>query len=79
MISEFSLRMSSTYELAARRRLLGAPAVLFWLAGCSTRHFARPTQQGNGVNTPKAELNLSDFWRLLAQGSGIRIRRGGDK
>jgi glycosyltransferase involved in cell wall biosynthesis len=33
VISEFSLRMSSTYELVARRRLLGAPITLFWSHG----------------------------------------------
>ncbi len=33
VISEFSLRMSSTYELAARRRFLGAPVTLFWSHG----------------------------------------------
>jgi glycosyltransferase involved in cell wall biosynthesis len=33
VISEFSMRMSSTYELVARRRLLGGPRVLFWSHG----------------------------------------------
>ncbi len=33
VISEFSLRMSSTYELVARRRFLGAPITLFWSHG----------------------------------------------
>lgn len=33
VISEFSMSMSSTYELVARRRLMGGPATLFWSHG----------------------------------------------
>jgi hypothetical protein len=33
VILEFSLRITSIYELAARRRLLGAPVELFWSHG----------------------------------------------
>ena len=33
VISEFSMRMSSTYELVARRRLMGGPTTLFWSHG----------------------------------------------
>lgn len=33
IISEFALRMSSTYELCIRRRLRGGPATLFWSHG----------------------------------------------
>ncbi len=46
MISEFSLRMSSTYELVARCRLLGAPVVLFWFHGYNMgRGLATPDQR----------------------------------
>lgn len=33
VISEFSLSMSSTYQLTARRRLLGRPITIFWSHG----------------------------------------------
>lgn len=33
VISEFSMRMSSTYGLVARRRFLGGPVTLFWSHG----------------------------------------------
>lgn len=33
VISEFSLRMSSSYQLIARRRLLGGPITIFWSHG----------------------------------------------
>ena len=43
MISEFSLRVSSIHEFAARRRLRGAPVVLFWSHGYD---------MGRGLATP---------------------------
>ena len=33
VISEFSMRMSSTFDLVARRRLMGGPVTLFWSHG----------------------------------------------
>ncbi len=46
MISEFSLRISSTYELAARSRFLGAPVVRFWSHGYDMGHgLATPDQR----------------------------------
>ena len=43
VISEFSLRMSSSYALAARRCFLGAPITLFWSHGYD---------MGRGLATP---------------------------
>ena len=47
MILEFSLCMSSSYELAAQRRFLGAPVVLFWSHGYD---------MGRGLATPDQRL-----------------------
>lgn len=47
VISEFSLRMSSTYELAARRRFLGAPITLFWSHGYD---------MGRGLDTTRQRI-----------------------
>lgn len=45
VISEFSLRMSSTYELAARRRFLNAPITLFWSHGYDMKRGLDSTRQ----------------------------------
>ena len=47
VISEFSLRMSSSYALAARRCFLGAPITLFWSHGYD---------MGRGLATPGRRL-----------------------
>ncbi len=46
VILEFSLGITSIYELAARRRLLGAPVELFWSHGYyMERGLATPDQR----------------------------------
>jgi glycosyltransferase involved in cell wall biosynthesis len=47
VISEFSLRMNSTYALVARRRMSGAPITLFWSHGYN---------MGRGMATPSQRL-----------------------
>ena len=61
VISEFSLRMSSTYELVARRRLLGAPIALFWSHGYD---------MGRGLATPGQRLRQWPRFALARMADG---------
>ncbi len=61
VISEFSLRMSSTYELVARRRLLGAPITLFWSHGYD---------MGRGLATPGQRLRQWPRFALARMADG---------
>jgi len=61
VISEFSMRMSSTFDLVARRRLLGGPVTLFWSHGFN---------MDRGLGGPRQSLMQWPRSRLFALADG---------